>query len=264
MKDNELNEEKLNLEKENISIDEKIKIIKENEKFKLNKQGNLNDMIYKEVEEEYNRIKDLNKMLDEEIRYVYSKIDKANRKWILDDFRNYLYKHNDGYVCARIYHHKHAKELKARLKKFKNSNKDKNIKIVIADKIDYRSVKIDGDIDKEKIVTLLKSWVFYSNTTVEYNKTKFFPTDFNKSLMYKVKVAGLMFIAIGISLALCITLIATIFIASEAEVGNIGFEEIFFFSFFSDNKREKRRTYNKRKQSSLNKWFNNLKESLLY
>ena len=82
--------------------------------------------------------------------------------------------------------------------------------------------------------------------------------------MYKVKVAGLMFIAIGISLAVCITLIATIFIASEAEVGNIGFEEIFFFSFFSDNKREKRRTYNKRKQSSLNKWFNNLKESLLY
>lgn len=264
MRDNKLNEKELNLEKENISIDEKIKIIKENEKFKLNKQGNLNDMIYKEAEEESSRINDLNKMLDEEIRYIYSKIDKANRKWILDDFRDYLYKHNDGYVCARIYHHKDAKELKARLKKFKNSNKDKNIKIVIADKIDYRSIKIDGDVDKEKVVTLLKSWVFYSNTTVEYNKTKLFPTDFNKSLMYKVKVAGLMFIAIGISLAVCIALIATIFIASEAEVGNIGFEEIFFFGFFGNNKREEKRSYKKRKQSPLNKWFNNLKESLLY
>lgn len=219
MRDNKLNEEELNLEKKNISIDEKIKIIKENEKFKLNKQGNLDEMIYKEAEEEYSRINQLNKMLDEEISYIYSKIDKANRKWILDDFRNYLYKHNDGYVCVRIYHHKHAKELKARLKKFKNNNKDKNIKIVIADKIDYRSIKVDKDVDNEKIVTLLKGWIFYSNTTVEYSKTKFFPTDFNKSLMYKVKVVGVVFIAIGIFLIVC-ALIATLFIASKAEVGN--------------------------------------------
>lgn len=219
MRDNKLNEEELNLEKENISIDEKIKIIKENEKFKLNKQGNLNDMIYKEAEEESSRINDLNKMLDEEIRYIYSKIDKSNRKWILDDFRNYLYKHSDGYMCARIYHHKDAKELKARLKKFKNSNKDKNIKIAIADKIDYGNIKIDKDVDNEKIVTLLKGWIFYSNTTVEYRKTKFFPTDFNKSLMYKVKVAGGVFITIGISLVIC-ALIATLFIASNAEVGS--------------------------------------------
>lgn len=263
----------INLEKNNISIEEKINSIKENEKFKLEKRKNLDEMIHLESEKELKRIELLNKSLDEEITYVYSKIDSANRKWILDDFEKYLYKNQENYICTRIYHHKYAKELRCRLKKFKNSDKDKNNKIAVIDKLDYRSARIDKDLDENKVETLLKSWIFFSNTTVDYSKTIAFPTDFNKSIMYKIKMSGIMFIGISISIAAFIAIVGVLAFSSEGELGSFGFDEIFIFNMGGNSRRRRRRRNRNRAENSyekkgnrggLTKWFDNMKENFLY
>lgn len=263
-----------NLDDNNMTIEEKIELIKEKEKFKLIRTNSLDEMEVLEDKKELGRIELLNKKLDEEIAYIYSKIDSSNKKWILDDFRNYLYENNDNYSCARIYHHKYAKELRKRLKQFENKDKENNYKIAVIDKIDYRSSKIDKDLDKEKVITLLKSWIFFSNTTVEYNKTKAFPKDFNKSLMYRIKISIVMFIGISISVAAFIAVVLGLVFASESFGGAFGIDDIFIFNIGGSRRSRRNRRNDRRygreqrrnsdKENGLTTWFNNMKESFLY
>ncbi|WP_055071911.1 hypothetical protein [Clostridium massiliamazoniense] len=169
-----------------------------------NKEVNQIDKTIAEIKEkntrlESNKIKDqeeilLNKMLDEEIKKINNKIKNSKPKWILENFDEFVCKKFDNnkdkvIIEVKILKRKDAFKLGALLKKLRGKNLDNTskIKIVWSDNSNYWSYK--NYLDEDKVIELLKGWVFYYNTKIRYEKIKFNQSGYNKIIYFMVNIA---------------------------------------------------------------------------
>lgn len=101
---------------------------------------------------------------------------------------------------AKIISSKDAHELLKILKKLslKERKLSKLYEFRIRWKTNYRFAYVNNQLDYKKVIELIKSWIFYSNTKVPKNKVKFLSDSF-----FWTKIVG----GIGFIIAIIITII---------------------------------------------------------
>lgn len=144
----------------------------------------------------------LKKMLNEEIEEINNKIKSSNPKWIIENFDEFLCEkfernRNEKIIEVKILKRKDAFKLGDILKRLRGSNKDntKSIKIIWADGFNYWCYK--DYFNEERVIELLKGWIFYCNTKVEYKKIKFGQNGYDKSSLVLARIGlNLLYIAL--------------------------------------------------------------------
>lgn len=164
-------------------IDKTIEEMKEKQKFSLmEKKKTLNEIHLDEEENLKQEDIEREQFLNQEIKRINQMIKNSNPKWILDDFDEFVYKkfdekRNKKIIEIKIANKKSAIELMTIFSKLKNNknneknNKNNFIKIIWDKDILYKVYS--KELNEEKVLQLLKGWVFYANTQVDYDKLKF-------------------------------------------------------------------------------------------
>lgn len=159
-------------------IDKTIEEIKEKQKYSLTEKKKTLEEIHLDEEEKLKQ-EDLEReqLLDREINRINEMIKNSSPKWILDDFNEFICKKVDKEINreiteVKVTNGKHAKQLINILKKF-SADESNNNYILLIWNINCRYVGFKNTINEEKILQLIKGWVFYSNTQVRYEDLKF-------------------------------------------------------------------------------------------
>lgn len=195
--------------KELSTIDKTIEEMKEKQKFSLGeKKKTLNEIHLDEEAKLKQEDLEREQLLDKEINRINEMIKNSNPKWILDDFDEFIYKKFDKETNREIFevkitNRRHAKQLINILKRF-SADESNNNYILLIWNINCRYVGFKNTIDEEKILQLIKGWIFYSNTQVKYEDLKF--TTLKNSLASKEAIALTIGIPIIIFLAILIFL----------------------------------------------------------
>lgn len=196
--------------KELNQIDKTIEEIKEKQKFSLTEKKKTLEEIHLDEEAKLKQ-EDLEReqLLDKEINRINEMIKNSNPKWILDNFDEFICKKFDEESNREIFevkitNRRHAKQLINILKRFSADESNNNNYILLIWNINCRYVGFKNTIDEEKILQLIKGWIFYSNTQVKYEDLKF--TTLKNSLASKEAIALTIGIPIIIFLAILIFL----------------------------------------------------------
>lgn len=196
--------------KELSTIDKTIEEMKEKQKFSLGeKKKTLNEIHLDEEAKLKQEDLEREQLLDEEINRINKMIKNSNPKWILDNFDEFICKKFDEESNREIFevkitNRRHAKQLINILKRFSADESNNNNYILLIWNINCRYVGFKNTIDEEKILQLIKGWIFYSNTQVKYEDLKF--TTLKNSLASKEAIALTIGIPIIIFLAILIFL----------------------------------------------------------
>lgn len=195
-------------------IDKTIEEIKEKQKYSLTEKKKTLEEIHLDEEEKLKQ-EDLEReqLLDREVNRVDEMIKNSDPKWILDNFDEFIYKKfdketNRELIEVKIADKKNAMELIRIISKLKDNNGKNNFLRIRWDKdIYYKSYK--KELDEEKILQLIKGWVFYANTQIEYNKLKFAVTESKTEERVENAIAILIMIIVPIGvIALIIWLLS--------------------------------------------------------
>ena len=165
--------------KEVNQIDKTIEEIKEKQKFSLTEKKKTLEEIHLDEEAKLKQ-EDLEReqLLDKEINRINEMIKNSNPKWILDDFSEFICKkfdkrYNKEVIEVKIANKKNAMELLEILNRLWDDERklNKYIKVVWDKDIYLNGYK--KNLSEEKILQLIKGWVFYANTQIEYSNLKF-------------------------------------------------------------------------------------------
>lgn len=196
-------------------IDKTIEEIKEKQKYSLTEKKKTLEEIHLEEEEKLKQ-EDLEReqLLDREINRIDEMIKNSNPKWILDNFDEFICKkfdkrYNKEVIEVKIANRKNAMELLEILNRLWDDERKLNnyIKVVWDKDIYLNGYK--KNLNEEKILQLIKGWVFYANTQIEYNKLKFAVTKSKTEKRIENAIAILIMIIVPIGvIALIIWLLS--------------------------------------------------------
>lgn len=196
-------------------IDKTIEEIKEKQKYSLTEKKKTLEEIHLEEEEKLKK-EDLEReqLLDREINRIDEMIKNSNPKWILDNFDEFICKkfdkrYNKEVIEVKIANRKNAMELLEILNRLWDDERKLNnyIKVVWDKDIYLNGYK--KNLSEEKILQLIKGWVFYANTQIEYNKLKFAVTKSKTEKRIENAIAILIMIIVPIGvIALIIWLLS--------------------------------------------------------
>lgn len=162
----------------------------------------------------------LKDMLDKEVEKINNKIINSKPKWILENFDEFLCKRFEKnrneevieVIEVKILKRKDAIKLGDTLKKLRghNTNNTKKIKIIWEDGFNYWAYK--AYFDENKVMELLKGWVFYYNTKVKYKKIKFNQIGYDKFTLFLAMVGLYLCYAAAAIMVITGIILAVVFI----------------------------------------------------
>lgn len=145
------------------------------------------------------KIERANEILDEELIKINKKIKESNPKWIINDFNEFIYYEYDKFykrevLVVKIINKKDAIEL-ANILKDISKNNFKCAKITW--KYDIKHYPIGNNLNLDKVLDLIKAFVFYSNTKIERDKLKFTTENKSKTSILTYSISTIIYLAMA-------------------------------------------------------------------